>query len=85
MNKPILSIVIPTRDGITDFWVKQLLKVQGDVEFILVHPPELRPVLINDPRVRQINSPLRGEIVRPALLDLIKHRENIFKLHWITI
>jgi hypothetical protein len=85
MNKPILSIVIPTRDGITDFWIKQLLKVQGDVEFILVHPPELRTALIDDPRARQINSPLRCEIVRPALLDLIKHRENIFKLHWITI
>jgi hypothetical protein len=64
MIEPILSIVIPTREGFSEHWLKELLKVQGDVEFILVHPPGLARPMIEDRRVKQINSPLRGEIIQ---------------------
>ncbi len=61
--KPILSIVIPTREGIEENWFKQLLKIQGEVEFILVNPPQVY-YNFDDIRLRQITSALRGEIIQ---------------------
>lgn len=64
MNTPLLSIVIPTREGFEDHWLQELLKVEGNVEVILVHPPSLVPIPINDPRFKQINSTFRGEVIQ---------------------
>ncbi|PSF38651.1 transposase [Aphanothece hegewaldii CCALA 016] len=64
MAKPILSIIIPTREGFSEHWLNKLLQVKGDVEIILVHPPGFNKPNIEDPRFRQINSPLRGEIIQ---------------------
>lgn len=64
MTKPILSIVSPTREGFSEHWLAELLKVKGDVEFILVHPPGLASYPTTDPRLKQINSAFRGEIIQ---------------------
>lgn len=64
MIRPILSIVTPTREGLSEHWLKKLLEIKGDVEIILVHPPGMEQLTIDDQRVRQINSPLRGEIIQ---------------------
>ena len=61
---PILSIVVPTREGTDREWLDELLKVQGEVEFILVHPPGMTKYAINDRRLQQINSSFRGEIIQ---------------------
>jgi glycosyltransferase involved in cell wall biosynthesis len=61
--KPILSIVIPTREGLEEDWFKQLLNIQGEVEFILVNPPQVY-YSVTDNRLRQVISPLRGEIIQ---------------------
>jgi hypothetical protein len=63
---PSLSIVIPTREGFLEHWMTALLKVRGNVEFILVHPPGCKKHPTTDPRVRQLTSPLRGEIIQRA-------------------
>lgn len=65
-STPNLSIVIPTREGFLEHWMNELLKVRGDVEFILVHPPGCKKHPTTDTRVRQITSPLRGEIIQRA-------------------
>jgi hypothetical protein len=62
MPTPLLSIVSPTREGFSEHWLEELLKVKGDVEFILVHPPGMEKNANDDPRLRQINSAIRGEI-----------------------
>lgn len=64
MIPPILSIVIPTREGVPESWLQELLKVKGDVEIILVHPPGMSKYLVDEPRLQQINSPFRGEIMQ---------------------
>ncbi|ACK65223.1 transposase [Rippkaea orientalis PCC 8801] len=64
MSKPILSIISPTRENFSDHWITELLKVKGAVELILVHPPGMEKYPINDPRLKQINSPFRGEIIQ---------------------
>ncbi len=61
---PILSIVVPTREGFSEHWLVELLKVQGDIEFILVHPPGMAKHAADDPRLKQINSCFRGEIIQ---------------------
>ncbi|MDJ0729961.1 MAG: glycosyltransferase [Crocosphaera sp.] len=71
MTKPTLSVIIPMRDNVPQIWIEALSKVEGNVEFILVYPPEV-PLLSNhDSRIRQITSPLRGEVVQriTALLN----------------
>ncbi len=71
MKKPILSVIIPMRDNVPQVWIEALSKVEGNVEFILVYPPEV-PLLNNDdPRIRQIISALRGEVIQriTALLN----------------
>jgi hypothetical protein len=64
MAAPILSIVIPTREGLSDHWFTELLKVEGNIEFILVHPPDTSKYPYSDPRLQQIVSPFRGEILQ---------------------
>lgn len=64
MTQPILSIVVPTREGLPEYWVETISKVNGDVEFILVHPPGMKKLAISDPRMQQINSSFRGEIIQ---------------------
>ncbi|CCQ66719.1 hypothetical protein CWATWH0402_58, partial [Crocosphaera watsonii WH 0402] len=71
MTKPTLSVIIPMRDNVPQVWIEALAKVEGNVEFILVYPPEV-PLLSNDdPRIHQITSPIRGEVVQriTALLN----------------
>lgn len=71
MEKPILSIIVPMRGGVPEIWLRELLKVQGNVEFILVYPPETSLPQIYDPRLHLIRSPLQGEVIQriTALLN----------------
>ena len=71
MTKPTLSIIIPMRGGVPEAWLKELLKVEGSVEFILVYPPGVSPFTITNSRLRYIKSPLQGELVQriTALLN----------------
>ncbi|GAB4538271.1 MAG: hypothetical protein Tsb0014_27800 [Pleurocapsa sp.] len=61
---PILSIVVPTREGFDSHWLEELLKIKGEIEFILVHPPGMAKYPVRDPRLQQINSSFRGEIIQ---------------------
>nr|WP_293109397.1 hypothetical protein [Okeania sp. SIO2F4] len=64
MNQGILSIVVPTREGLPNYWIEGLLKIKGDVELILVHPLGMKKLPISNPRVQQINSSFRGEVIQ---------------------
>ncbi|WP_144869115.1 transposase [Hyella patelloides] len=64
MSQPILSIVVPTREGFAEHWLNELVKIKGDVEFILVHPPGMKKHPKVDERLQQINSSFRGEIIQ---------------------
>ncbi|AUC60953.1 hypothetical protein AA637_07190 [Cyanobacterium sp. HL-69] len=63
-QKPDLTIVTPTREGFSAHWLENISKVKGNVEFILVHPPEMEKVQVDDYRIQQINAPFRGEIIQ---------------------
>lgn len=71
MTKPTLSVIIPMRDNVPQIWIQALSKVEGNVEFILVYPPEVPLLINNDPRIHQIVSALRGEVIQriTALLN----------------
>jgi hypothetical protein len=64
MTPCFLSIVVPMREGFSAHWLEELLKVQGSVEFILVHPPGVKPTPYSDSRLHQLVSPFRGEIIQ---------------------
>ncbi len=64
ITQAILSIVVPTREGLPEYWIEALLKINGDVELILVHPPGMKKLPISDSRVQQINSSFRGEVIQ---------------------
>lgn len=64
MSQPFLSIVVPTREGFDEHWLQELVKITGDVEFILVHPPGMKKHEAIDSRLQQINSSFRGEIIQ---------------------
>lgn len=64
MTQAILSIVVPTREGLPEYWIESILKINGDVELILVHPPGMKKLPISDSRMQQINSSFRGEIIQ---------------------
>jgi hypothetical protein len=64
MTTPLLSIVVPTREGFSEHWLTELLKIKGNVEFILIHPPGMTKPSIDEPRMQQINSAFRGEIIQ---------------------
>ncbi|MTJ09789.1 MULTISPECIES: transposase [unclassified Anabaena] len=71
MTKPKLSIIIPMRGGVEHSWLQELLKIQGNTEFILVYPPNVPFIPITEPRLCQIRSPLQGELIQrvTALLN----------------
>ncbi|MBE9143472.1 transposase [Planktothrix mougeotii] len=71
MNKPMLSIIVPMRGGVPEVWLRELLKVEGSVEFILVYPPGVSTLSINDSRLLIITNPLKGELIQriTALLN----------------
>ncbi|MGK7944312.1 MAG: glycosyltransferase [Microcystaceae cyanobacterium] len=64
MTAPFLSIVIPTREGLSEHWFTELFKVEGNIEFLLVHPPGTAKYPYSDNRLQQIISPFRGEIIQ---------------------
>ncbi|MEO1428542.1 MAG: glycosyltransferase family 2 protein [Cyanobacteria bacterium J06633_8] len=63
-NQPILSIVTATRGNFSDYWLEQLLKVKGNVQFILVYPPNATVKTIDDNRVKNLISPYKGEVLQ---------------------
>lgn len=65
-ENPFISIVTPTRGNINDYWLSELLKVRGNVEFILVYPPKIPSRTVTDPRVRVIESRWWGEVMQRA-------------------
>jgi glycosyltransferase involved in cell wall biosynthesis len=65
-NQPILSIVSPTIGNFSEYWLQQLLSVQGNVEFILVYPPGTTAAFITDPRVKILYSLYKGETPQRA-------------------
>lgn len=63
-KKPILSIVTATRGTFSEYWLEQLLKIKGNIQFILVYPPDITVKTINEPRVRVLTSPYKGEVLQ---------------------
>lgn len=63
-EKPILSIVTPTGGKFSDYWLEQLLKVKGNVEFVLVYYANIPIRSIDDPRVKVLTSPYKGEMMQ---------------------
>jgi glycosyltransferase involved in cell wall biosynthesis len=62
--KPTLSVVTPTRGNFSQFWLTSLLAIQGDVQFVVVYPPDSPPSPIDDCRVKAITSPYKGEMMQ---------------------
>lgn len=63
-NRPILSIVTPTRGNFTDHWLNHLYAVTGNVEFVLVYPPGVTNKSVADSRFKLIVSPFKGEVIQ---------------------
>lgn len=63
-NQPILTIVTATRGNFSDYWLSELLKVKGNVQFILVYPPNATVKTIDDPRIKNLISPFKGEVMQ---------------------
>ncbi|MEB3278684.1 MAG: glycosyltransferase family A protein [Lyngbya sp.] len=63
-NSVVLSVITPTRGNFSEFWLQQLFNIQGSVEFILVYPPQETPKVIEDPRLKIISSPYKGEVIQ---------------------
>jgi hypothetical protein len=63
-KKPLLSIVTPTLGKFSDYWLENLLKIQGDVQFVLVYPPATKGRAIDDARVKILVSPYKGEMMQ---------------------
>ena len=61
LNSPILSIVTPTLGKFSEYWLQQLLAIQGEVEFIWVYPPGAITPSLEDPRVKIFHSLYQGE------------------------
>lgn len=59
-----LSIVTATTGKFTRDWLDRLLSVQGNVEFVLVYPPGLTPPPMEDPRIKVVISPFKGEVMQ---------------------
>lgn len=66
-NNPFLSIITATRGNFTDYWLEQLLKIQGDIQFILVYPPGATIKQIDDRRIQTLISPYKGEVMQRFL------------------
>ncbi|MDP5337013.1 MAG: glycosyltransferase family 2 protein [Nodularia sp. (in: cyanobacteria)] len=63
-QQPLLTIVTATRGNYSDYWLEQLLKIKGEVQFILVYPPDGTIKDIDDSRVRSLISPFKGEVMQ---------------------
>lgn len=63
-NQPFLTLVTATRGNYSDHWLEQLLQIKGNVQFILVYPPEAKVKNIDDPRVQSLVSPYKGEVMQ---------------------
>jgi hypothetical protein len=63
-HQPILSIVTPTRGNFSDYWLENLLNVQGDIQFVIVYPPGACIRQFSDQRVKAIMSPYKGEMMQ---------------------
>jgi glycosyltransferase involved in cell wall biosynthesis len=63
-NNPLLTIVTATLGKYSDYWLEQLLKIKGDVQFILVYPPGVTIKNIDDDRVQILTSPYKGEVIQ---------------------
>lgn len=63
-DKPILTIVTPTTGKFSDYWLEQLLKIKGNVEFVLVYYPNVPIRPLDDPRVKILTSPYKGEMMQ---------------------
>lgn len=61
---PILSVVTPTLGRFSATWLEALLAIQGDVQFVLVYPPGTIPHAGDDPRLKLLTSPYRGEMMQ---------------------
>jgi glycosyltransferase involved in cell wall biosynthesis len=62
--QPFLTIITATRGNYSDYWLSQLLQIKGNVQFILVYPPDVNIKAINDPRVQILISPYKGEVIQ---------------------
>jgi glycosyltransferase involved in cell wall biosynthesis len=62
--QPVLSIVTATRGNFSDYWLEQLLNIKGNVEFVLVYPPASSIKPIDDPRVKNLVSSSKGEVIQ---------------------
>ncbi|MFB2882230.1 glycosyltransferase family A protein [Floridanema aerugineum] len=63
-DKPTLTIVTPTTGKFSDYWLEQLLKIKGNVEFVLVYYPSVPIRPLDDPRVKILTSPYKGEMMQ---------------------
>ncbi|MGD1702180.1 glycosyltransferase [Dapis sp. BLCC M229] len=63
-EEKLLSIVTPTRGNFSDYWLERLLAVKGNVEFILVYPPNEVVKPYHDPRLKVIHSSFKGETIQ---------------------
>ncbi|MGV0027643.1 glycosyltransferase [Phormidesmis priestleyi] len=66
-EQPGLSIVTPTRGNFSDNWLERLLTIKGNVQFVLVYPPDVKPREIKDSRVKSILSPYKGEVIQRGI------------------
>src|SRR5690349_11951574 len=66
-SEPSLSIVTPTRGNFSDMWYDALLQIQGEVEFLVIYPPQVAPRPCTDRRVRVLTSARRGEVSQRLL------------------
>ncbi|HEY9850936.1 MAG TPA: glycosyltransferase family A protein [Leptolyngbyaceae cyanobacterium] len=66
-EKITLSIVTATRGNFSEYWLEQLLKIKGDVQLILVYPPDANFKYINDSRIKNFKSPYRGEVMQRTI------------------
>jgi|GEM_PF-748396 len=61
---PELSIVVPTRPGVPEWWRRQIRDVAGEIETIVVHAPGEARLELGDWRVVELVSPIRGEVAQ---------------------
>ena len=66
-NQPILSVVTPTLGNFSEYWLQQLLSIQGEVEFLFVYPPGVAAAPVTDPRVKILSSLYKGETPQRAV------------------
>ncbi|UCG34595.1 MAG: glycosyltransferase family 2 protein [Candidatus Omnitrophota bacterium] len=67
MQGNMLSIVVPLRGTASENWINSLTTVKGPVEFIFVYPPDSSINVIDDPRIKRLKCPLRGELIQRLL------------------